>query len=78
VALMVSRSNAKLIVVNELPLAVADDRAPEGRGLGGMRQRVELLGGVIDVGPVDNEWSVCADIPLADSDVAKGPRGCVF
>lgn len=56
---------AKLIIINELPLAVSTDTGSKGRGLRGMRQRVELLGGVIDVGPSGSQWSVCADIPLA-------------
>jgi signal transduction histidine kinase len=73
VVLVISRSNVKLIVVNELPVAVSADRAP-GRGLLGMRQRVELLGGVIDVGPVDSEWSVCANIPLTDGNAARWRR----
>jgi signal transduction histidine kinase len=39
----------------------------DGRGLSGMRQRVELLGGVIDAGPCREGWSVRAEIPLTDS-----------
>lgn len=76
VVLVISRSNVKLIIVNELPLAVSADHGPQGRGMEGMRQRVELLGGVIDIGPVDRQWSVCAEIPLGDGD-ARWPRGCV-
>jgi signal transduction histidine kinase len=80
VVLVISRLTVKLIIINELPRAVSADRAPEGRGMQGMRHRVELLGGVIDIGPVDKEWSVCADIPLSDGrdgDAARWPRGCV-
>src|SRR5262249_13877420 len=76
VVLVISRSNVKLIIVNELLKAVCPNGASEGRGLRGMRQRVELLGGVIDIGPVDTEWSVCADIPLGDGDTARWVRGC--
>ena len=79
VVLVVSRSNVRLIVVNKLPLAVSADSAPVGRGVRGMRQRVELLGGVVDIGPSGGEWSVCADIPFGDSDdgdVARWPRAC--
>jgi signal transduction histidine kinase len=76
VVLVISRSNVKLIIVNELPVAVSAELASEGRGLRGMRQRVELLGGVIDIGPVDSEWSVCADIPLGDGGAARWPLGC--
>jgi signal transduction histidine kinase len=78
VVLVISRSNVKLVIVNELPVAVPAEHASEGRGLRGMRQRVELLGGVIDIGPVDSEWSVCADIPLGDSDAPRWPLGCGF
>ncbi len=79
VVLVVSRSNVRLIVLNKLPLAVSADSAPVGRGVRGMRQRVELLGGVVDIGPSGGEWSVCADIPFGDSDdgdVARWPRAC--
>lgn len=76
VVLVVSRFNVKLVIVNELPVAVDAGHAVEGRGTHGMRQRVELLGGVIDIGPVGNEWSVCAEIPLGDGGTARWPRGC--
>jgi signal transduction histidine kinase len=49
VALSISATSARLAVNNRLPAAVAATRSPEGRGLRGMRQRVELLGGAIDV-----------------------------
>ncbi|PQM45503.1 Sensor histidine kinase LiaS [Mycobacterium talmoniae] len=63
VTLRVSRSTAALCVVNEAPVAVRS--APSnGRGLPGMRQRVELLGGVLDVGPTSRGWSVRAEVPL--------------
>jgi signal transduction histidine kinase len=66
VSLAVSPSAALLSIVNEMPVAVgAVSRA--GRGLAGMRQRVELLGGVIDAGPCREGWSVRAEIPLTDS-----------
>lgn len=77
VALVILRSSIKLIVVNELPLAISADRPSKGPGADGMRQRVELLGGVIDIGPVGTEWSVGADIPLGDGDAARWPWGCV-
>lgn len=34
-----------------------------GRGIRGMRQRVELLGGALHAGPDGDEWSVVASIP---------------
>ncbi len=39
-----------LDIVNELPLAVTTARPSDGRGVRGMRQCVELLGGAIDIG----------------------------
>jgi signal transduction histidine kinase len=64
VALTISEASARLTVNNRLPAAVAATQSPEGRGMRGMRQRVELLGGVIDVGPTRDGWSVCAEVPL--------------
>jgi signal transduction histidine kinase len=67
VSLVVSSSNALLSIVNEVPVAVPAGRlSQDGRGLAGMRQRVELLGGVIDTGPCREGWSVRAEIPLTD------------
>ena len=56
--LVISRSDIKLVIVNKLPLPVAAESALEGRGLRGMRQRVELLGGAVDIGPTGDGWSV--------------------
>jgi signal transduction histidine kinase len=66
VTLAISHSSATLAVVNRLPVAVAAATAPEGRGVSGMRQRVHLLGGTIDVGPSGDGWVVRADVPLGD------------
>ncbi|MGV9801460.1 sensor histidine kinase [Mycobacterium sp. NPDC003449] len=69
VRLRIARTSATLTVVNALP-----DRAPgpqarsEGRGVRGMRQRVELLGGIISVGPAPEGWSVRTNIPLDDTE----------
>ncbi|MEZ0362932.1 sensor histidine kinase [Mycobacterium sp. pUA109] len=65
VELVVSPPSARLVIVNEMPVAVAA-ASRGGRGLAGMRQRVELLGGVIDAGPCAEGWSVRAEIPLGD------------
>ncbi|HEX4587584.1 MAG TPA: histidine kinase [Mycobacterium sp.] len=73
VTLAISRTSAGLTVVNRLPVALAAT-ASEGRGVRGMRQRVRLLGGTIDVGPDGDGWSVRADIPLGDIDT----KGCPF
>jgi signal transduction histidine kinase len=68
VRLDVSPSSVALSIVNEMPVAVAAIAASrDGRGVSGMRERVELLGGVIDAGPCRNGWSVRAEIPLADA-----------
>jgi signal transduction histidine kinase len=53
---------------------VAANQSPEGRGMRGMRQRVELLGGVIDVGPTDDGWSVSAEVPLPEGSDDAGWR----
>lgn len=75
VELTVSRSTARLTIVNELPVAITAQAASDGRGLRGMRQRIELLGGAIDIGPSRGGWSVCAEIPLtAEPDPRPGCR----
>lgn len=67
VQLVISPFAAVLSVFNAVPVAVGATLASRGgRGLAGMRQRVELLGGVIDAGPCGNGWSVRAEIPLGD------------
>jgi signal transduction histidine kinase len=76
VVLDISPASARLAVTNLLPAAVTATRSPEGRGLRGMRQRVELLGGAIDVGPTRDGWSVCAEIPLQEGDTAWRPGWC--
>jgi signal transduction histidine kinase len=75
VVLTVSDVTAKLVVSNRLAAAVSA-RSSEGRGLHGMRQRVELLGGAIDVGPTADGWSVCAEIPLQEGDLGWHPPWC--
>jgi signal transduction histidine kinase len=75
VDLVISPSTALLCIVNEMPVAVGAV-ARGGRGLAGMRQRVELLGGVIDAGPSREGWSVRAEIPITDS--SPPSRRCPF
>jgi signal transduction histidine kinase len=66
VDLTISPSVVVLSVVNDLPVRVPDaPAARDGRGLPGMRQRVELLGGVLDAGRCPQGWSVRVEIPLA-------------
>jgi signal transduction histidine kinase len=67
VGLTISASNALLSVTNAVT-ATAPAASGNGRGLPGMRQRVELLGGILDAGPCRDGWSVHAKIPLGESD----------
>jgi signal transduction histidine kinase len=66
VTVVITSASANLTVINKLPIPVAATTASEGRGIQGMRQRVHLLGGTMDVGPSGDGWSVRADIPLAE------------
>ncbi|MGV0811063.1 histidine kinase [Mycolicibacterium boenickei] len=75
VLLRISRTSATMTVVNRLPVAALaglGGRDVDGRGVRGMRQRVELLGGIISVGPADDGWSVRTNIPLDDTDRTPG------
>jgi signal transduction histidine kinase len=76
VALRISAASARLTVTNRLPAAVTAAQSAEGRGLRGMRQRVELLGGAIQAGPTRDGWSVCAEIPLDEGPTGWRPRWC--
>jgi len=68
VGVSISASTASLSVINEVPVTVPTvSPSQSGRGLAGMRQRVELLGGILDAGPCRQGWSVRAEIPLNDS-----------
>ncbi len=75
VMLDISMKSARLVVRNRLAAAVAA-QSSEGRGLRGMRQRVEILGGASEVGPSADGWSVCAEMPLHDSDPGWHPPWC--
>ena len=76
VTLAISRTSATLTIANRPPAAVAATTACEGRGVRGMRQRVQLLGGTIDIGPSDGGWSVHADVPLPNVDTIHFPPWC--
>jgi signal transduction histidine kinase len=76
VTLRISAASACLTVDNRLRVAIAAAQCVEGRGLRGMRQRVELLGGAIDAGPTHDGWSVRADIPLREGDTGWRPWWC--
>lgn len=72
VSLVLGEERAVLSVCNSLP---ADLRFDErgGRGLAGMRQRVQSLGGTIDIAPRGSVWSVTAAVPShAEEPVAEG------
>ncbi|SEP93303.1 Signal transduction histidine kinase [Lentzea xinjiangensis] len=54
---------------NALRVVVTDDGRPGepnqgGYGLVGMRERVDLLGGLFSAGPRENGWQVLAELPL--------------
>jgi signal transduction histidine kinase len=76
VLLDISLASAKLAVDTRLPAAVAAADPSEGRGLRGMRQRVELLGGAIEAGPSPDGWKVNAEIPLEDGNTGWRPWWC--
>lgn len=63
--LRVSNGAAMLTVTNRLPVPVTAQRV-DGRGMRGMRQRVDLLDGTITAGPNDDVWVVHVTIPLDD------------
>jgi signal transduction histidine kinase len=75
VQLWVSRTSARLTIVNELPASFTAQPESDGRGLHGMRQRVGLLGGTIEIGPVGGDWSVRAEVPLATPSTTAGAPG---
>lgn len=66
VNLVVTTSLATLSIFNAAPVS-GRSVGGTGRGLTGMRQRVELLGGVLDAGPCREGWSVHAELPLGDA-----------
>jgi signal transduction histidine kinase len=64
ISLVVTATGVALCVVNHLPSTHEATAATPGRGIRGMRQRIELLGGTIDVGPTREGWSVHASVPV--------------
>lgn len=64
VAVAASPSSLTIRVANDVPPGTAGRGRGPGRGLPGMRQRVALLGGAIDIGVRAHQWVVDADIPL--------------
>ncbi|MFB7940006.1 sensor histidine kinase [Streptomyces sp. NPDC056049] len=47
---------------------------PSGHGLIGMRERVDLLGGRLDVGPTADGWLLTAELPRSTTDAAERSR----
>jgi signal transduction histidine kinase len=69
--LIYSADHVRLAIANDLePTAGAQPDAPRmqtvngGYGLTGMRERLKLLRGTLEAGPVGNRWIVTADLPL--------------
>jgi signal transduction histidine kinase len=56
------RAPLRLRICNKLPQRPALS-TPTGLGLGSMRERAELLGGTLTVGPSDGTWRVECSIP---------------
>ncbi|MFC9894430.1 sensor histidine kinase [Nocardia sp. NPDC127579] len=71
VRLEVDSATAILTIGNTLPAGMPTTRG-SGMGLSGMRQRAELLGGILVTGPYDDGWMVRAEFPLA------AERGCAL
>ena len=70
--LLYSADHVRLAIANELhPAGDAESGAPRlqtidgGYGLTGMRERLKLLRGTLEAGPVGNRWIVTADLPLS-------------
>ena len=53
-------------IPNPAPAAIHD--AYNGAGLRGMKQRAQLLGGVLLAGPEQTRWTVQAQIPLSNQE----------
>lgn len=77
VTVALAQRDGSLAVTVTSPFGDRDGpRAPgSGAGLVGMRERVELLGGAFEVGPVDDPdstdgkvWVVCASLPVTEGE----------
>jgi signal transduction histidine kinase len=74
--LTASPAEATLAIVNELPRGAGEHNITYGRGLAGMKQRIELLGGTIECGPGPDGWSVHANVPSGTHDAERSTRMC--
>jgi signal transduction histidine kinase len=67
VTLRYTDTTAALMIENANPAAEAAEAAlvgvGGGRGLHGMRERVERLGGTMRAGPTENGWRVELEVP---------------
>ncbi|SHV09944.1 sensor histidine kinase yfiJ [Mycobacteroides abscessus subsp. abscessus] len=63
VLLDITGSAASLTVSNDLAAGLRPDVC-SGGGLTGMRQRIEMLGGVFHAGRAEDGWTVSASVPL--------------
>jgi signal transduction histidine kinase len=68
ITLTVSGKDAVVCVVNRLSVSPELPVDTPGRGMRGMRQRIELIGGTIEVGPCAEGWSVRATVPVEHAD----------
>jgi signal transduction histidine kinase len=70
VSLMYQPHTVRLVIANDLAGGAPDDKRPRletidgGYGLTGMRERLKLLRGTLEVGPVGDRWIVAAALPL--------------
>jgi signal transduction histidine kinase len=74
--LTASPAEATLAIVNELPRGAGEHNITYGRGLAGMKQRIELVGGTIECGPGPDGWSVHANVPSGTHDAERSTRMC--
>jgi signal transduction histidine kinase len=57
----------RAVVHNDPPVSAQPALPSSGHGLAGMRERVALLGGVLEAGPTpDGGWSVTVDLPSGE------------
>jgi signal transduction histidine kinase len=70
VHLLYQAESVRLVIANDLAAGAHDEARPRletidgGYGLTGMRERLKLLRGTLEVGPVGDRWIVAADLPL--------------